>query len=174
MAFETPEQFYAAVIEEARIQTGELLRIREGIERLLDAVGERAANEHVEQLHLVPAPLPTALAEMVAAFSNERGSAVNGHSPVRVSGPRTDPFGQELPRGVSWDASGDVWQVDVTTTGRGRRRIRIPEARFPGRPEAGLAEACIVRAVMRGVDVKANLQRLHPDSARDVAEAMAR
>lgn len=160
MAFETVDQFHAAMMEEQRAQTA-LLR------DILDALGELhmrgAVNGHAAQLPLAPP----------AGGSNGNGRG-NGKGEEVVRDVRRDFFGQELPRGISWDASGRVWQVDVTLPGRPRRRIRIPVDRFMGRPAAGLAEACHVRAVLQGIDVKANLATMHPETARDVAAEMAK
>ncbi|MCC6618751.1 MAG: hypothetical protein IT341_06895 [Chloroflexi bacterium] len=159
------DQFYAASLEVAREQTAELRRIRVAIEQLSAAADETWAQGN----RTAPAQLALAAAEA----TNGSKPSSNGHKPAATPQPRTDPFGHELPRGVSWDASGEVWQVDVTLPGRPRRRVRVPAGRFVGHPALGLAEACRVRAVLQGIDTKVHLAAMHPDTARDVASATA-
>lgn len=166
MSFESAEQFYAASLEVAREHLEETRRLREAVKALTAAL----------QRPLTPVYGAPAQLELV-------GSA-NGHAPAPpattkpeafVFRSRLDAFGQELPRGISWDPSGEVWQVDVTAAGRRRRRVRIPADRFPGRPELGLEEARLVHKVLQGGQgTRHHAQALHQDTARDVTAALAR
>lgn len=167
MGFDSPEQFAAAAIEAARIQIDELRRIREAVDEIA---------QHMRDVRTDARPpasqLALAGAEVEAGVQYTNGNSnSNGHPPRRA---RLGPAGDELPRGISWDASGSVYQVDVTLPGRPRRRVRVPLARFGGRHELALAEACRVRCVLQDLDAKAHLAAMHADTTRDVALAMAK
>lgn len=162
------EQFYAASLEVQRAQLAAFERLQTAVEDLTAAL-----HQPITPVYTAPAQL-----ELAATHSNGHAPAAARTEPVAFRS-RRDTFGQELPRGISWDARGNVWQVDATMPGRARRRVRVPLARFEGighdNPHArGLAEACHVRSVLLGIDTKQHLAALHPDTARDVAEAMAR
>jgi len=103
-------------------------------------------------------------------YTNGHGNG-SGHPPRRA---RLGPAGDELPRGISWDASGSVYQVDATLPGRPRRRVRVPLARFSGQHEGALAEARRVLWVLRDLGAKAHLAAMHADTARDVALELAK
>lgn len=153
------EQFYAASLQIQRETLAATLRVAEALEEVR-AHAQAAEREMATRNH-GPAQL-----ELVVHH--------NGHTPAA---PRRDPFGQELPRGVSWDASGAVWAVGITSRERGRRRVRVQASRFPGDHVAGLAEARRVLAFLadpNARDARGLLAAMHPDTARDVAEAMAR
>lgn len=167
MGFETTEQFQAASMMVLRQIREDLAALRAFVEAGGFNAPTHVINGQAAQLELAGA----------GGSSNGNGHGPGGKTPPPAPTPehkaRTDPFGHELPRGVSWDASGEVWQVDVTLPGRPRRRVRVPADRFHGRPALGLAEACRVRQVLQGLETKANLAAMHPDTARDVAAATA-
>lgn len=188
MAFESDIQALTALVEAVRENTTELrlikiatletrdaqLETRDALRELLAALPATMApamNGHAAQLDL-------AGALMNGARSGDPYGT--GDAPAalhRATTIRCDPYGQELERGISWDPSGAVWAVGATNRERGRRRVRVPAARFPGEPAAGLAEARRVLAFLTdpsGRDARALLAAMHPDTARDVAEAMAR
>lgn len=174
MAFDSPEQFAAAAIEAARTQIDELRRIREAVEEIAEHVREARsdARPHASQLALSGAAVERIATQLAHDPVNGHANGQsNGHGPRRA---RRGPAGDELPRGISWDDSGGVYQVDVTLPGRPRRRVRVPLVRFGGRHDLALAEACRVRCVLQDLDPKANLAALHADTTRDVALAMAK
>lgn len=153
------EQFYAASLQIQRETLAATLRVAEA----LDEVRAHAQAHEREMTTHAHGP-----AQLELVVRN------NGHAPAAA---RRDPFGQELPRGVSWDASGAVWAVGATNRDRGRLRVRVPAARFSGDHAGGLAEARRVLAFLtdsNGRDARGLLAAMHPDTARDVAEVMAR
>ncbi|MEO8084535.1 MAG: hypothetical protein ABI780_11990 [Ardenticatenales bacterium] len=159
------DQFYAASLEAMREIRDELRALREAVAVKLVA----ASNGHAAQLEL---------AVEVDADRFVRGvDMARRPSVTNVHTVRCDPYGQELPRGISWDPSGAVWAVGATNRERGRRRVRVQASRFPGEPAAGLAEARRVLAFLadpNARDARALLAAMHQDTARAVAEAMAR